>query len=300
MFDIRYHVASLAAVFIALIIGILVGVAISGSGFVEGRERDLLNRQIEEMRAERDQARTQVDQLGDDQRAAQSFVEHAYPAVMQGRLRGRKIAVLYVGAVDPGVSSSVNRALADAGAGTPFRVRILKVPVSAEALDERIANQPALLPYLGDEKIGELGRELGEELVKGGETPLWRSLSTELVTEQEGPAGAPVDGVVVVRGAKPQQALTARFLNGLYRGVARAGAPAVGAERTGSDPSAVPAFRKSGLSSVDDVESGTGRLALALLLAGSSRGHYGLKPTATDGVLPPLEPLLITRPAAVG
>ena len=32
MFDLRYHVASLAAVFIALIIGILVGVGLSGSG----------------------------------------------------------------------------------------------------------------------------------------------------------------------------------------------------------------------------------------------------------------------------
>jgi len=30
MFDLRYHVASLAAVFVALLIGILVGVAMSG------------------------------------------------------------------------------------------------------------------------------------------------------------------------------------------------------------------------------------------------------------------------------
>ena len=30
MFDLRYHVASLAAVFLALVIGILVGVAMSG------------------------------------------------------------------------------------------------------------------------------------------------------------------------------------------------------------------------------------------------------------------------------
>ena len=32
MFDLRYHVASLAAVFVALIIGILVGVGLAGSG----------------------------------------------------------------------------------------------------------------------------------------------------------------------------------------------------------------------------------------------------------------------------
>ncbi len=40
MFDLRYHVASLAAVFIALVVGILVGVGISGRGFVDDVERD--------------------------------------------------------------------------------------------------------------------------------------------------------------------------------------------------------------------------------------------------------------------
>ena len=32
MFDLRYHVASLVAVFVALIVGILVGVGLAGSG----------------------------------------------------------------------------------------------------------------------------------------------------------------------------------------------------------------------------------------------------------------------------
>ena len=34
VFDLRYHVASLAAVFVALILGIFVGVGLSGKGFV--------------------------------------------------------------------------------------------------------------------------------------------------------------------------------------------------------------------------------------------------------------------------
>ena len=42
MFDLRYHVASLAAVFIALIVGILVGVGLAGSGVT--KEADLRSR----------------------------------------------------------------------------------------------------------------------------------------------------------------------------------------------------------------------------------------------------------------
>ena len=41
---------------------------------------------------------------------------------------------------------------------------------------------------------------------------------------------------------------------------------------------------------VDDIEAPAGRLALALLLSGSGSGSYGLKASAADGILPPIEP----------
>jgi hypothetical protein len=45
------------------------------------------------------------------------------------------------------------------------------------------------------------------------------------------------------------------------------------------------------VSSVDDVETLAGRVALALVLAGGGPGpgHYGVKDSASDGVAPPLE-----------
>ena len=57
MFDLRYHVASLAAVFLALVIGILVGVGISSGGFVSKGERSLLNSKIDELQRSLDAAR---------------------------------------------------------------------------------------------------------------------------------------------------------------------------------------------------------------------------------------------------
>ena len=49
MFDLRYHVASLAAVFLALVIGILVGVAISGRSLIRDSERAVLQNDIAEL-----------------------------------------------------------------------------------------------------------------------------------------------------------------------------------------------------------------------------------------------------------
>ena len=39
MFDLRYHVASLAAVFLALVVGILIGVGLTTQGVISTSER---------------------------------------------------------------------------------------------------------------------------------------------------------------------------------------------------------------------------------------------------------------------
>ena len=79
---------------------------------------------------------------------------------------------------------------------------------------------------------------------------------------------------------------TARFLQGFYSGLAGAGVPAVGVEVSGAVNSAIPAFERSSLSTVDSIENTPGRLALALLLGRGAGGELRREPTATDGVLP--------------
>jgi len=56
MFDLRYHVASLAAVFLALIIGILVGVGIADRGLVDKARRSLLEQRVASLQARLNQA----------------------------------------------------------------------------------------------------------------------------------------------------------------------------------------------------------------------------------------------------
>jgi hypothetical protein len=298
MFDFRYHVASLAAVFIALVTGIIVGVAISGSGFVESQERDLLNGEIRALRSDLERAREREAAREEAQDAATAFVEASYTAVMANRLRDRRIAVLFIGQIDSrGVLAAVDRTIADAG-GERVRLLALEVPIDGrlEAIESELESRPALAGYAGDDNLRNLGRDLAREFVAGAPTPLWDALSSELVQEREGRRQREAGAVVVVRTAQPQAGATARFLRGLYDGLDDA-APAVGVELTRTTPSAIDAYRRSGLSSVDDLDTAVGRVALALLLAGAREGHYGIKDSA-GAVLPPVEPLPVAAPGA--
>jgi hypothetical protein len=295
IFDFRYHVASLAAVFVALIIGILVGVAVSGSGFVEGRERDLLNGQIAGLRADLDRARERQGELEDAQRSGQAFVDRAYDAVMAGRLEGRGVAILFIGRVDRDVLGPVDQAISTAG-GDRIRYRSLEVPIDSrlEEIESELGSRAALAGYSGEDNLGDLGHDLAREFVTGGQTPLWDVLSDELVQERNGGAERAADAVVVVRSVEAQGGPTAQFLHGLYTGL-RGSVPAVGVELAATQESAIDAYRRERLSSVDAVDTRVGRVALVVLLAGGPEGHYGIKATA-DAVLPPVDPA--TPPAA--
>jgi len=289
MFDLRYHVASLAAVFLALIIGILVGVGISDRGLVDSAKTGLLEREVTRLQNRLDNKSTQSADQARERAAAQTFINETYPALARNRLKGKQIGVVFVGSVDGGIRSSVSRALSDAGA-QQVRLRALKVPIDVKQLDAALKGQPAAAGLRGKANLESLGTALGQELVVGGDTPLLDSLTngTSLVEEQHGGNKMPADGVVVVRTAAPQRGGTTKFLLGLYEGLGTSGVPAVGAEQTDAADSATAVYRQAGLSTVDDVDTPVGRLALMLLLAGQQPGQYGVKNSASDGALPPL------------
>ena len=280
MFDLRYHVASLAAVFLALIIGILVGVGIASQTTVAERDRIILENRIADLHRQLDSASAEADLLRREQVASATYIERSYSAVMEGRLRGVRIALLFIGQADAGLQAAVTQTLTDASAPGLVRMRALQLPIEAEAIDGPL--EPDQGTTLAREAVG---RRVGRE------TPLWDALAEVVVEGNLGNSNEEVDAVVVAHTARINDAPTARFVSGLYAGIAASGDPAVGIEQTNAQPSRIVVYRGAGLSTVDTVDTSVGRVALAELLRGGPEGHYGVKATAEDGSVPQLEPL---------
>jgi hypothetical protein len=280
--DLRYHVASLSAVFIALIVGILVGVGISGRGFVDKSERRNFQNRIAALQSRVDQLSAQKALLTEQGAAAQTFAQDTYPVLMHNRLASTHIALIVIGSPG-GAGSDTKQALSDAGALTTL-YRVIKLPIAAKSVRAALGGSP------GFRKLDTVGQELAQEWITPGVTPISDKVSPILVEEQRGSAGKPVDAVVVLEGDAPTDPQTKLFVEGLYTGLAGAGIPLVGAEKSDAAPSDVPLWRGvSGMSTVDDIDTPSGKLALALLLAGAPGGNFGVRPDA-DAALPRIEP----------
>ncbi|TMK73746.1 MAG: hypothetical protein E6G50_01075 [Actinobacteria bacterium] len=288
MFDLRYHVASLAAVFFALVIGILVGVALASHG--------LGNAERKKLQADLNASQARIHDLESQAQADKAetqFAGSAYDAVMADRLRGARVAVLFVGPVDDSLRKAVERTIVDAG-GSVTRMRAITLPVNAHAIEGELAKRSALASFaVGPKRFLNVGRELATELVTGKDTSLWDALEDQLVEVRSGSGKRPVDAVVLVRTAEPQtRPASAQLVAGLFRAFADGGVPAVGVELRGTFPSAVDTYKHYELSSVDDLDLPEGRVALAVLLAAdpSTTGHYGLQ-QGDDAIVPKIPPV---------
>jgi Copper transport outer membrane protein, MctB len=290
MFDLRYHLASLTAVFVALVLGILIGIGLSTTDTVRESDLQNLERDVARLERERDAANARAAQLSLLQEETATFIEESYPALMHNRLSGKRFALVFAGSVDDRVRRSVEHTLEEAGADGLARLRALELPLDPRMATRVLAGGGPFEAYQGDDNLGPLGHDLAFELIEGGDTPLWDAVSGQLVEEQEGGFRHAVDGVIVARTAEPQRGATTQFLAGFYRGLASTGRPAVGIETSSAEPSALESFRRRELSTIDHLDLQLGRLALALLLDGGEAGEYGLR--GEDGILPlPIQPV---------
>jgi Copper transport outer membrane protein, MctB len=290
MFDLRYHLASLTAVFVALVLGILIGIGLSTTETVRESDLQNLERQVADLERERDAANARAAQLNLLYKDTATFIKEAYPALMNNRLAGKRFALVFAGSVDEDIRRSVERTLQDGGADGLPRVRALELPLDPRVTARVLGGGQPFDEYEGDGNLGALGEDLAFELVEGGDTPLWDALAGQLVEQQEGAFRRPFDGVVLARTVDPQRGNTTQFLAGFYRGLASTGRPAVGVETSNARPSALESFSRRGLATIDHLDLQVGRLALALLLSGGEHGEYGLQ--GEDGILPlPIEPI---------
>ena len=282
MFDFRYHALSLAAVFIALVVGLLLGVAIGDKELVSGaREelRDSLRADVRKADQERDEAKAR-------EREQARFADAAYPILTAGQLPDARIGLVLLGD-DDNAPEIVRDALEPTGAELAFvavvRQRVDLAAVAESARGTRYANL-ARDPTLLD----DLGRRAGIQMVLGGR--LIGRVRTGLLRSLSGSFGN-LDGVIVMRSSdrpagKEAAERLAALQDGIVRGLVQTGVRAVGVERRASEPSSIGWFRDRELSSVDNVDEQAGSAALVFVLAGN-QGAYGRRDSA-QALLPPV------------
>jgi hypothetical protein len=278
----RYHVASLAAVFLALAIGILIG-AEFGDDVVSSTRRNLEKSLTGNLADERERA----DELRGELARSDEFAERVYPVLVGDRLAARRIGILALGGLPDDVGSAIEDALEPTGARL-VAIGVVRDPPDLEALAAELSQTRFADVETNDETVQELGTGVGRQLVLGGN--LLDRLRSQLFSRASGEFGG-VDGLIVVRDLpgepdSEERASTASLETGLIDGVLSTRTAAVGVETSETEPSSISFFQSRNLANVDDLDLVAGRVAMVFALLGA-KGSFGVKDSA-DRLLPDL------------
>jgi Copper transport outer membrane protein, MctB len=288
MFDYRYHALSLAAVLLALAVGVVVGVAIGDSNLVSSAKSGI----VHDLSSEVNAAQHQTGQLRIQLTGEEAFANDLYPIAVHGLLTGRSVGLVFLGGASDRIDGLVRNAVTQAGGDLAMVVAVREpldlAGLARSAVGTHYAALGAEQSKAGEQLIEQFGALIGRQLASGGQ-----SVSRELVSRARGPLLSAFDGqlgklegIVIVRsepaGMIPEQvgAATA-FESGLIDGATAVGAPAVGVELSSTEPSQVPWYQGQDIASVDDLDATAGQAALIYGLTGS-RGSYGTKSTANS------------------
>jgi hypothetical protein len=293
VFDYRYHALSLAAVLLALAVGVVIGVAIGDSNLVSSAKSGIVRDLSSEVAA----AQRQTGQLRFQLTSEEAFANDLYPIAVHGLLAKRNVGLVFLGAASDRVNGLAGRAVRQAG-GQLVAVVAVRVPLDLAGLARlapgtRYAALGADHSSVGLALVRRFGVIVGKQLVNGGpgvDRDLLGRTRPRLLSAFDGQLGM-LEGLVVARAEPPgmspeQEQVAAAFESGLLDGVAEAKVPTTGVELRGSEPSQVPWYQSRNISSVDDLDSAAGQAALIYALAGA-KGSFGVKPTA-DSLLPNL------------
>jgi hypothetical protein len=278
----RYHATSLIAVFLALAVGILIGAEFGGDALTQTR-KNLENSLVGNLQ----DARSRVEDLSGELGNVNEFDEKVYPVLTRDRLQGQRIALIAFGNLPSEITAAVEDALGPTGAKL-VGVGVVREPVDTSSLADELAATRFSEVATDPEEMNELGTGVGRQIVIGGTLP--EVVRGGLFSHASGEFG-PLDAVIVVRDQPesmgPVQRSTANALEtSMVRGMSATGAPTVGVESTTTEPSSIGFFQANELSSVDDVDTTAGQLALVYALSGDE-GSFGVKSSA-DRLLPDL------------
>lgn len=311
MISLRYHIISIAAVFLALALGVVLGSTAISNRLLSGlsSNRAELSRQVTDLQAERNKLQAR---LAD----ADVFSATVGPRIVAGALRGRTVVLVTTADASPADRDALTGLLSNAGATVTGELQLTEAftdPSRSDQLSElstRLLPAGLRLPTASD--AGTLaGGLLGSLLLTNPSNGKAQATTAETAAVlaglsdggfvRIGPRLQPAQLVVVLTGGASRAnssgdraGILARFATQLDR----SGVGAVLAGRPGSDEGNGPigvvradTAAASVLSTVDDVGTAAGRVVTVLALAEQAQGRTGRYGTGgnAQAVVPPIQ-----------
>lgn len=280
--DLRYHIASLVAVFLALGLGILIGTNLLGNDVMVKSLKtasDKIEKNLDSLRLENKKAQEEISAYKETVNMQNQFEKQTIPMLVYGKLAGRRVAIIETN--NYGLHDEWINTLNKAGA----KVTSITTFIEGFNLDDEAKRgliSTKLMLQSGEEK--DIYKSVAEEIYGGIMTgqnmenlQYFGSLG---LLKTSGNYGVPVNAVIFVGGSRDKETARVSELDvPMMKFFLSNKISIYGVENSEVEYSYMRDYQKLKISTVDNVDFYPGQYSLVMAIAGKP-GNYGIKNTA--------------------
>jgi len=281
LINIKYLVITVISIFLALGIGILIGIQIDSQDIILEQQEITVQRmenKFDELNRLNLDLQNEINQLSATNNINENYIKNIFPDYIKNKLSDLHIIILET--TDEYTYTSMRQALKTAGA------HVTSVTIISEKLlymsDEESSQ---LMEYFGmteDENITPVILKRIAETIAGKDNPDDIAFLIEKgIIYVNGDLQLPADYIVLAGGSSEKNNKHEIVDIPLIKELKKLSLPLIGVETTAVENSYIEIYKREKLSTVDNVDTIIGQTSLVLVINGKE-GHYGVKKSANS------------------
>lgn len=279
LIDLRYHLISLVAVFLALAVGIVVGSSFLAGSSVKGLEKEFVK-----LRVDNRQQQLKIEDMKAEIDGHKKFDRAVAPYLVKDQLSWRRVAIIQTGDYSEATQSA--KAILESAGARVASVTTISNLDSQSAYDRAKRAVELITEETPVEPIGRLMGIVANCIATGTNPEALSILEEKGLLTASGEYDRKVLRVLIVGGSRRRASDQAAHVDlPLIDALKTAGVVTlVGAEPLSAVTSYIPSYHRKAIPTVDNVDQPMGGVALVYAMAGET-GNFGVKRSA-DRVVP--------------
>lgn len=274
--DIRYYIISLIAIFLALAIGLVAGILLVPSSAMIDQQNAMIASLEDEFKKIKEETRMVRKNL----EVNLKFEKEVMPYIISDELIGENIYLINTTLTNKDIYDAIKKSLEMAGAKIAFYISFKeKIKFITEREKEKLKEVIASEENDTNKILQHISSRIADEMLKKNEEKIIPYLKKQGFIETRGNIIDNIQKVVIIGGQESQENYSHIFDVPIIKNFLSSGIKVIGCETTDVKTSYIPIYKKLKITTVDNIETIPGQIALVLSLKGEE-GNFGVKETA--------------------
>ncbi len=291
--NIKYYVLTVVSIFLALAIGIYIGFMFNAQDILLSQKEDIvtkLEERFDYIEKENKATKEEIDKVTKENNMLREFNKAIYGDVIKDKLVGMKIAIIETS--DDYIYEGISQTLESAGADVTS-ITTIKNSFDSDLDLLKIAYEKASGISNVDNNITKLAIDsIAQEIITGQNDKVIETFKSEGLIDATGGYNTNIDYLVIAGGRKDKDDTRFDAIDKRIISISKkANISVIGIEKEDVEYSYIDKYKANRISSVDNVDTIMGKVALVLAIDGRP-GNYGVKPSA-ESLVPNLGAIII-------